>query len=341
MKKFCITPDKSLLECLRAIDRAGSGIVFVVDEDFRLIGTISDGDIRRALLRGYDLDTPLAPHIKHDCFSVSPEMNRNEILDIMQARWIEQVPIVDENGIIVGLHLIYELLGAVKRPNWAVIMAGGKGERLLPLTEKIPKPMIKIAGRPILERLVLLLVSYGIQRIFLSVNYMADVIEDHFGDGHRYGCVIQYLREKEPLGSGGALSLLPKTPEHPMVVVNGDLVIDVNISRMLDYHKNRGYYTTIGVHPYSHKVPFGCINEKNGRIISLEEKPTIQKTVNAGVYVLSPEAVASVPPSTFFPITDLAKEALAKELPCGVFTIEKEWIDIGSRQELRKATEGN
>jgi len=341
MKEYCVVPDKSLMECLQVLDRVGAGIVLVVDEAFRLIGTISDGDIRRALIKGYGLETPVAPHMKRDCFSVSSEISRNEVLDIMQARWIEQVPIVDENGKVIGLHLIHELLGAVKRPNWAVIMAGGKGKRLRPLTEETPKPMIKVAGRPILERLVLLLVSYGIQRIFLAVNYMAHVIEDYFGDGSRYGCTVEYLREKEPMGSGGALSLLPTMPKHPLVLINGDLVVDVNLSQMLNYHMQNEFYTTIGVYPYSHEVPYGCINEKDGRVISVEEKPAVQKTVNAGVYVLSSEAVASVPPDSFFPITKLVEEALMKNLPCGAFTIEKEWIDIGRPQELKKATEGD
>lgn len=338
MKKYCIGSDTTLLESLRAINFAAVGIVLVVDEKFRLIGTISDGDIRRALLKGYGLETPVDPHIKRNCLSVPPAMSRNEVLDIMQARWIEQVPVVDKNGKVIGLHLIHELLGAVKRPNWAVIMAGGEGKRLRPLTEKIPKPMIKVAGRPILERLILLFVSYGIRRIFLAVNYMAHVIEDYFEDGSRCGCSIQYLREKKPLGSGGALSLLPKIPEHPLVLINGDLVVDVNLSRMLDYQIQNEFYATIGVHPFSYDVPYGCVNEKDGRVISIEEKPTVQKTVNAGVYVLSPEAVASVPADSFFPITNLVEEALAKKLPCGAFTIEKEWIDIGRSQELRKAT---
>ena len=338
MTKYCITPDKSLFECMRILDREGAGIVLVVDEAFRLIGTASDGDIRRALLKGYGLETPLGPHIKRDCFSVSPAMSRNEVLDIMQARSIKQIPVVDENKKVMGLHMIHELLGRVKRPNWGVIMVGGKGKRLRPLTEEIPKPMIKVAGRPILERLVLHLVSYGIQRIFLAVNYMADVIEDYFGDGSRYGCTVLYLRESKPMGSSGALSLLPKTLEHPLVLINGDLVVDVNLSAMLDYHSQNEFYATIGVYPYSHEVPYGCINEKDGRVKSINEKPIVRKLVNAGVYVLSPEAVASVPHETFFPITNLVEKALEKKLPCGAFTIEKEWIDIGRPQELKKAT---
>ena len=341
MKKYCINSNKSLFECLQIIDRGQIGIAFAVDEAFRLIGTISDGDIRRALLKGYDLDTSVAPHIRQNCFSVSPDVNRNEVLDIMKSRWFDQVPIVDADGKLIGLHLIHELLGGVSRPNWAVIMAGGKGRRLWPLTEKIPKPMIKIAGRPILERLILLCVTYGIRRIFLAVNYMAHLIEDYFEDGNRYGCTIEYLREKEPLGSGGALALLSKKPSHPILLMNGDLIVDVDLSRMLDYHIQNNFYATIGVHRYVHEVPYGCIDEKDGRVLSVKEKPVVEKTINAGVYVLSRKAVESVPIGTFFPITNLFEDALGKNLPCGAFSIEKDWIDIGRPKELKRAIEGD
>jgi len=338
MKDYCITPEKTLLQCMQVLDRAGAGIALVVDETFRLLGTVSDGDIRRALINGCGLECPVSLFIRKDCYRVSPEVSRSEVLDMMQARWIEQVPIVDHEGKVVGLHLLHELLGAAKRPNWAVIMAGGEGRRLRPLTEKMPKPMIKVAGRPILERVILLLVSYGIQQIFLAVNYMAHVIETHFEDGHRFGCNVQYLREKEPLGSGGAVSLLPEVPAHPIVLINGDLIVDVDLSRMLDRHTRNNFYATIGVHPYFHEVPYGCVDEENGKVVRMQEKPVIQKMVNAGVYILSPEAVAKVPSRTFFPITTLIDDALEKELPCGTFTIEKEWIDVGRPKELKRAT---
>lgn len=338
IKKYCITPDKTLLECMQITDSAGTGIAVAVDESFRLIGTISDGDIRRALINGHDIETPIAPHINKRCFRVTSAESRNEVLDIMQARWLEQVPIVDKNDKVVGLHLLHDILGRTQRPNWAVIMAGGKGMRLRPLTENLPKPMIKVAGRPILERLILQFVTHGITNIYLAVNYLAHVIEDHFEDGTRYGCKIEYLRENKPLGSGGALSLLPDTPTHPTVLINGDLIVDVNFSHMLDFHCQNKFYTTMGVHPYYHQVPYGCIDEVNKQIVSIEEKPVIQKTINAGVYVLSPEAVASIPTNTFFPITELIENALEASRPCGTFSINREWVDIGSPKELEKAT---
>jgi NDP-sugar pyrophosphorylase family protein len=216
-------------------------------------------------------------------------------------------------------------------------MAGGKGTRLQPLTENIPKPMIKVAGRPILERIILHLVSYGIRRVFLSVNHLAQVIEDYFEDGSKYGTKIEYLREEDPLGSGGAISLLPEIPEHPLLVMNGDLIVDTNIGDMIEFHRKNDFYATMGVYSYFHQVPFGCVEIKNDRLERLEEKPILEKMVNAGIYILSPRAVSSIPKNTYFPITSLFEDALKNNLTCGIFHVEKEWHDIGSPHQLRQA----
>ncbi len=337
MKQYCITPDASLIECMRIMAIAGTGIALAVDSEFRLIGTISDGDIRGALLKGCPLDSPASPHINRNCFHVLPTVPRVEVLDIMQARRFEQVPIVDELGKVMGLHLLHDILGNIARPNWAVVMAGGQGMRLQPLTENIPKPMIRVAGRPILERIVLHLVSYGIRRIFLSVNHLAHVIEDYFEDGSKYGATIEYLREDEPLGSGGAISLLPEIPENPFMVMNGDLIADVNCADMIEFHSQNDFYATMGVYSYFHQVPFGCVEIQGNRLAGLEEKPVLEKMVNAGIYVLSPQAVSTIPKNTYFPITTLFEDAIKNNLVCGIFPVEKEWLDIGSPQQLRQA----
>ena len=337
MKQYCITPDASLIECMRTIHTTGAGIALAVDSEFRLIGTISDGDIREALMKGCALDSPASPHVNRNCFHVLPTVPRVEVLDIMQARRFEQVPVVDEQGKVRGLHLLHDIIGNIARPNWAVVMAGGQGVRLRPLTENIPKPMIRVAGRPILERIVLHLVSYGICRIFLSVNHLAQVIEDYFKDGSKYGAKIEYLHEDEPLGSGGAISLLPEVPEHPFIVMNGDLIADVNCADMIEFHSQNDFYATMGVYPYLHQVPYGCVEIKNNRLAGLEEKPVLQKMVNAGIYVLSPQAVSAISKNICFPITTLFEDALKKNLACGAFAIEKEWLDIGAPQQLRQA----
>ncbi|MEI6153666.1 MAG: nucleotidyltransferase family protein [Deltaproteobacteria bacterium] len=337
MKNYYISPDASLIECMRVMSIAGIGLVLAVDTELMLIGTVSDGDVRKALVKGCPLDSSIATHINRNCFYVLPTVPRVEVLDIMQARRFEQVPIVDEQGRVIGLHLLHDILGNIARPNWAVVMAGGEGMRLRPLTEKLPKPMIKVAGRPLLERIILHLVSHGIRRIFLSVNHLAQVIEDYFEDGSKYGTKIEYLREDDPLGSGGAISLLPEIPEQALLVMNGDLIVDTNFTDLIEFHSQNDFYATMGVYSYFHQVPFGCVEIQNNRLVSLEEKPVLEKTVNAGIYVLSPQAASTIPKNTYFPITTLFEDALKNNLVCGTFPVEKEWLDIGSPQQLRQA----
>jgi len=336
LKECCVDVDATLMDAMRVIDQAGAGIALVVAQDHRLCGTLTDGDIRRAIIRGADLDTELRPHIKDDYLYVSESEGRAEVLDLMQAHLIDQVPVVDDQRTLLGLHLIHGILGTEQRPNRAVIMAGGKGTRLYPLTKNIPKPMVKVAGRPILERLILHLVSHGIHRIFLSVNYLSDVIKEHFGSGERFGCQIEYLHEDEPLGTAGSLSLLSDEPIHPVLVMNGDLVMEANIGQMLSFHQEASYYATLGVSEYFHEVPYGCVKSNGHEIVSLEEKPVASYQVNAGLYVLSPEAVADIP-QRFFPITQLFEDALAKNKVCGCYPIRDEWADVGQIHDLKKA----
>ena len=337
MKNYCIRPDASLIECMQSIDTTGARIALAVDSELRLIGTVSDGDVRKALVKGFPLDSSIANHINRNCFHVLPTVPRAEVLDVMQSRRFEQVPIVDEQGKVMGLHLLHDILGNIARPNWAIVMAGGKGMRLRPLTENLPKPMIKVAGRPLLERIILHLVSYGIGRIFLSVNHLSHVIEEYFEDGSKYGTKIEYLREDDPLGSGGAISLLPEIPEHPLLVMNGDLIVDTNFTNMIEFHSRSDFYATMGVYSYLHQVPFGCVEIQDNRLAGIVEKPVLEKMVNAGIYVLSPQAVSVIPKNTYFPMTMLFEDAIKNNLVCGIFPVEKEWLDIGSPQQLRQA----
>ena len=331
-----ILSDATFRDALGVIDAFAIGAVLVLDTDRKLLGLLTDGDIRRALLGGASLNDVVTPWISKNCVSVGRDVGRAEVLDLMQARLIDQVPVVDDAGKVVGVHLIHDIIGGRKLDNTAVIMAGGKGRRLRPITENLPKPMIKVAGRPILERLVLHLVSCGITRIYLAVNYMSHVIEDYFGDGSRFGCSIEYLREEEPLGTGGSLSLLPEISDKPVLVMNGDLVMQANIEGLLRFLQEGEFYATMGVKPYWHEVPFGCVETESGRILKVQEKPSIDKLINAGVYVLSPKAMASIP-EKFFPITELFESALLDEQPCGSFLIEDEWADVGRMGDLKQA----
>ena len=329
-----IPPTCSILDALRSMDKSGNGIALVVDDDERLLGTLTDGDIRRALMKSATLESVVAPFLSPKFISVFPGAGRAEVLDLMHARKIEQIPIVDEHGQLRGLHLLHELIGAVELPNTAVIMAGGQGMRLRPLTEHLPKPMLKVAGRPILERIVLHLVGCGIRHIYISVHYLGKIIEDYFEDGDRFGCRIEYLKEKEPLGTGGALSLLPEAPRCPLVVMNGDLITQANIPAMLDFHADGDYAATMAVRRYSHQVPFGCVELKEGRIVRLDEKPILEKAINAGIYVINPALLKKIP-KQFFPITELFSACMSRGESVGAFEVEDEWIDVGQREQLK------
>ncbi len=336
INKYCISPTASILDAMKKIDSSAIATA-VVCENRKVMGVLTDGDIRRALVTGATLSDSIETIYTRHFISVKPGALRVDVLEMMQARVIKQIPIVDENGELKGIHTMHSILGHSTKPNWAVIMAGGKGTRLHPITENVPKPMVPVAGRPILERIVLHLVGSGIRKIFLSINYLSHVIEDHFQDGSQFGCKIEYLREKEALGTGGALSLLPEIPTDPVLVMNGDLIVQADFNRMLHFHNAGKYYATMALRPYTHEIAFGCARTEGDRLVQLEEKPVLSKLVNAGIYILSPEAIEKVPENTFYPITQLFETALEENQCCGAYVMEEDWLDIGQPHQLRKA----
>lgn len=337
LTRLTVPSGATILEALRAIDAGGEAISFVVDSRECVIGSLTDGDIRRALLRGATLDDRVLPTImRRDFTAVTPQDGRAEVLDLMRARSIERIPVLSADGRLIGLHTMRQLVSAAERPNHVVILAGGKGTRLHPITEQVPKPMVTVAGRPILERLILHLVSCGLSHFSIAVNYLGHLIEEYFGDGARLGCRIEYLRETVPLGTGGPLSLLP-SPALPVVVVNGDLITQCDVGDLLDFHDQGGYVATLGLRPYTVEVPFGVVEVDGGRVVALREKPTERTLINAGIYVLSPESVARVPHGTEYPITTLFETLLAEGRPVGARVLESEWLDVGRHDELRRA----
>jgi dTDP-glucose pyrophosphorylase len=341
LKKYCVNANVSILDAIKSIDRSGEGFAVVIDNTGKVQGVLSDGDVRRAILSGKTLEQPIKDHIQRNFLYSNEQASRAEVLDLMQARKIRHVPIVDKGGHLSGIHLLDSIIGEKELVNWAVIMAGGKGTRLYPITETIPKPMIKVAGRPILERVVLHLISHGIRRIFISVNYLAEQIESHFGDGAAFGCRIEYLKERadEPLGTAGSLALFSDMPINPVFVINGDLITDINIRGMLDFQKNGDFDLVMGLKPYMHQVPFGCVEVDGTRIIALEEKPVLQRLVNVGAYVLSPKVIKSIN-ATFLPITSLFEQSLADGLRVGAYETDFDWIDVGELKSL-KAVRGD
>lgn len=332
-----IQASASIRDAIQAIDRGTCEIALVVDEEKHLLGTVTDGDVRRALLREMTLEDPIEPIMNRNFTAVHEGVSRGEVLDLMRARTLEQIPILNSEDKLVGLHLMREIVGGRPLPNWAVIMAGGRGERLRPLTDSLPKPMVPVAGRPILERIVLHLVGHGIRRIYLAVNYMAEVIEKHFGDGEGFGCSVKYLKEETPLGTGGALSLLPEKPELPVLVLNGDLLTQADISGMLDFHLKGGHVATVGFHEYIHTIPYGVLDVNDDRVTGMREKPTQAWTANAGIYIFEPKLIRRVPGNKNFPLPALVEECLENNESVGAFRIAEEWMDVGHIRELSRA----
>jgi dTDP-glucose pyrophosphorylase len=332
-----IDEDASVRDAMALLNASGFEVVLVRDARGSISGIVTDGDIRRGLLTGATLESSITTTMHRDFFAVGPEVDRAAVLDLMKARLFQHVPVLDKERRLVAIHFLRDLIGATPKSNVAVVMAGGRGTRLRPVTDSIPKPMVAVAGRPILERIVLHLVGHGIRSIYLAVNYKAEMIEDYFGDGSQFGCAISYLREVEPLGTGGPLSLLPSEQKDPIIVLNGDQIMRVDLSGMLEHHRCQGALATIAVGPHQIEMPFGRVIERDGRLVELHEKPTINFLINRGIYILEPEVLSAIPTQREFPITSLFEGLLADKQPISVYYFEDDWLDVGSTADWRQA----
>jgi dTDP-glucose pyrophosphorylase len=340
LEPYLVDVRGTIRDAMAALDRGANRIALAVDGDGRLVGVATDGDLRRALLDGRTLADPLAGVITREFVALPAGAERSDALEYMRARRLTAIPVTDEERRPVGIHLLHDFVTRVDRPNWAVVMAGGKGARLRPLTDTVPKPMLRVAGRPILERIVLNLVGWGFKRIFLSVNYLGHQIEEHFGDGGRFGCRIAYLREERPLGTAGALGLLPERPSDSLLLMNGDLVTSADIGSLLDHHVSGGYAATVGIRRYLHTVPFGTVIVDDGLVVALDEKPTLRQDVSSGIYAFRPDVLELVTPGAPLGAPDLLAQLLDRDEPVAAFEIEDDWIDVGHRDQLVRAREG-
>lgn len=336
MRDLVIPEHSRIRSAMEAIDSNGREMVLVRDEAGRIVGLVSDGDVRRGLLAGLTLDSPVTRVMTRDFFTVSPDVDRASVLDVMKARLFQHVPVLDQERRLMAVHFLRDLIGASVKPNIAVVMAGGQGTRLRPVTEKIPKPMVEVAGRPMLERIVLHLVGHGVRTIYLAVNFRAEMIEAHFGDGAAFGCRIEYLRESVARGTGGALSLLPERPAHPLLVLNADLVTRADLAAMLEAHERSKCAATIGVGAYEVLIPFGAVTQSAGRLVALQEKPVVSFLVNRGIYVIEPAALDYVPQGREFPMTALFERLLEAKKAVAVFNFEDSWFDVGVPEDLRR-----
>jgi dTDP-glucose pyrophosphorylase len=333
-----ILPESSTIrQVIINLDQVAIKIVLVVDKTNKLIGTISDGDIRRGLLKGLDLNSVIASIIHHNALVVPPEMSRDLVMQLMVANKIQQIPVVDGQQQLVGLHLWDEMTTLPARANLMVIMAGGKGTRLLPHTQNCPKPMVLVAGKPMLEHIIERGKLEGFNHFVLAIHHLAHIIEAHFGNGERLGVKIDYLREQSPLGTAGALGLLNPKPDAPFVVTNGDVITDIRYGELLDFHNRHQASATMTVRIHEWQHPFGVVQMQGVEIVGFEEKPVARSHINAGVYVLSPEVLSELIAERPCDMPMLFERLQAKAQRTVAYPMYEPWLDVGRPIDLQTA----
>lgn len=337
-QKAIIRDHDSIEKAVAILDKASLRIVFVVDSESRLIGTVTDGDIRRGILRHLSLTRPVV-HVMNDNPIVLPaHENRENILRIMRDKDILQIPLIDDAGRIVEVELLQELVRKKNYPNPVVIMAGGLGSRLRPLTNDLPKPMLRIGDTPMAERIINQLVDAGFTDLFLSIGYKKEVIREYFGDGSAWGAEIKYLEETEPRGTAGALMLLPESKRsRPILMMNGDILTKVDFQKLIDFHQADRADLTLCVREFEFQVPYGVVQIRGDEFIGLKEKPSQKFFVNAGIYVLEPIVIPDQTTSFHLDMPDLINQQVEESRKISVFPIHEYWLDIGMMKQFEKA----
>jgi len=338
--KHALIPESATLaDAIRNLDQSALQIALVVMPDGTLIGTLTDGDVRRGLLRGFDLTSPIESIVFRAPLVVPPQLGRDMVLQLMQANKIHQLPVVDDARRVVGLHLWDSLMVPQQRANPMVIMAGGQGTRLRPHTENCPKPLLLIGGKPMLEHIIERAKADGFDHFVLAVHYLGHMIEEYFGDGSRWQVRIEYLREQSPLGTVGAIGLLDPQPEVPFIVTNGDVLTDIHYGEILDFHLWHGAAATMAVRLHEWQHPFGVVRTHGVDIVGFEEKPIARSHINAGIYVLEPAALDSLSGAEHCDMPTLFSRLRERNERTIVYPMHEPWLDVGRLDDLQRAQE--
>ena len=334
---LCVPPGTSIRLTLEAITKNGRQVALVTDADDRLLGIVTDGDVRKALLRGASLDAPVVTSMNATPITGRAGLGRGAATELMRARRIRHLPLVDEAGRLQDVVFLDDLLVRTPLPAAAVIMAGGMGTRLRPLTEETPKPLLRVGGRPLIEILIERLERSGIGRVLVAVHHKSEMIRAALGDGERFGVRISYVDEPERLGTIGALTLIqPPLPE-PFFVINADILTKCDFRAMWEFHRAEGARMTVGVSLHQVDIPYGEFTLHGTRISRVEEKPRKEFPVNAGIYLLDPSLITLIPEGRYFDATDLIRVCLERDLPVSAYLIREYWLDVGRHDDLRRA----
>ena len=342
LDRFLVDPSRTISDIMSGLTDT-RGLALVVDSDRKLLGTVTDGDIRRAILADVDLDLPIETLLRQRRvpgrsrpFTAPVGTTESRLLQMMRDSEVRHIPLVDDDGRVVEVAVLEVLLREYELPMTAVIMAGGYGERLRPLTKDLPKPMLPLGDRPLLEHIIGELHSAGIRQVNITTHYKGEMIEDHFRDGSKFGMDIQYVDEKEPLGTAGALSLMEATDE-PLLVINGDIVSKVDLRAMLNYHVEHRADMTVALRHYEYQVPFGVVDLQGVELTSIREKPTEQFLINAGIYLIGSIACKRVPKGRRYDMTDLIVDLIEDGMRVVGFPVQEYWVDVGQMEDYEQA----
>jgi len=339
IKNIKLKQNATIKEALGIIDSGAMQIALVVDDNDKLLGTLTDGDIRRGILRGLDLDSSIETIVFKEPAIAKISSTKEEILKIALSKKLHQIPIVDDNGIVLDLKEIEELVEPKIKTNRVILMVGGLGTRLRPLTQDMPKPMLKVGNKPILQTIVEKFAEYGFVNITMCVNFNASIIRDYFGDGKEFGVNIDYVLEEKRMGTAGALSLLKERPSEPFFVMNGDLLTNVNFEHIFNYHMINKATATMCVREYDYEVPYGVVKMNDNKITAIAEKPVQKFFVSAGIYMLSPEILDLIPKNEFYDMPALFEKLIKLSKNVISFPIREYWLDIGRMEEYQRANE--
>ena len=336
-EKTLIVANSTIENAIFRLDKGGMQILLVVSDDLELIGTITDGDIRRGLLKGLELKSSIEDLINKNAFVVPISMDSEIIIKIMSANSIKQIPIVNENRQVVGLHTWDNLMVKAELTSPMVIMAGGVGSRLKPYTKTCPKPLLPIYGKPIMEHILIRAISEGFSKFYVSVNYLANMIEDYFGDGRKWGVDIDYIHENRPLGTAGSLSYLKSKINSPFIVTNGDVLTHMRYSEFLDFHLNHHAEATMAVRIHEWQNPFGVVNVQGLDIVGLEEKPIDKSHINAGIYALEPRVFDYLEPEKPCDMPSLFDTIRKSGNRTVAYPMHEPWLDVGRPDDFKLA----
>jgi len=336
--KTVLTKNATIKEAIMNLSASSMQIILITNDNDMLLGVVNDGDIRRGILKGLTVDNSIADVMNNNPIVVREDVASETVIQMMSSNHFTVIPVVDENKKVLGLYLLNEMIAKEKKLNKIIIMAGGRGERLLPKTKDCPKPLLPINGKPMLEHIILKARDEGFSRFVIAIHYLGSMIQEYFGDGSSWDIEIEYLNEEQPLGTAGAISLINERPNLPVIVTNADIISDITYVRLLDFHnQHQDVIATMAVRLYETQHPFGVVSTSGVDIVSFEEKPILRNNVNAGVYVLEPKVFDYLEKNSYCDMPTLFNTLQINKLRTIVYPIHESWKDIGHLEEYNKA----